>query len=198
MDDTDLLHFIDGLYGYAMAITRNRTDAEDLVQETYLRAIPRMRSLRAESNIKSWLFTILRNIHLNQLRKQRFAPKVLAIDAAEDTANIVAESSKDPLARYVSKAERDWVMEAVEQLPSVFREIVVLREYEDLSYQEIAGILDCPVGTVMSRLARARSRLRTLLSAAGLTVCPERTSKGLRDGFSERSSRVIRDPEKPK
>ena len=63
--------FIDGLYGYAMTITRNPTDAEDLVQETYLRAIPRMRSLRPESNLKSWLFTILRNIHLNQLRKQR-------------------------------------------------------------------------------------------------------------------------------
>ncbi len=107
MDDTDLLHFVDGLYGYAMAITRNPTDAEDLVQETYLRAIPRMRSLRPESNLKSWLFTILRNIHLNQLRKQRVAPKVLEIDADENTANIVAETSKDPLARYVSKAERD-------------------------------------------------------------------------------------------
>jgi RNA polymerase sigma-70 factor, ECF subfamily len=190
MDDTDLLHFIDGLYGYAMAITRNQTDAEDLVQETYLRAIPRMRSLRPESDLKSWLFTILRNIHLNQLRKQRVAPKVLAIDADDKTASMVAETSKDPLARYVSKAEREWVLEAIQQLPSMFREIVVLREYEDLSYQEIAGILDCPVGTVMSRLARARSKLRALL-------CPER-SKGLRDGFSEQSSRITRAPEKPK
>jgi RNA polymerase sigma-70 factor, ECF subfamily len=190
MDDRDLLHFIDGLYGYAMAITRNATDAEDLVQETYLRAIPRMRSLRPHSNLKSWLFTILRNIHLNQLRKQRVAPKVLEIDADENTANLVAETSKDPLARYVSKAERDSVLEAIQQLPSTFRQIVVLREYEDLSYQEIAGILDCPVGTVMSRLARARSKLRTLL-------CPER-SKGRRDGFSECSSGVIREPGKPK
>jgi RNA polymerase sigma-70 factor (ECF subfamily) len=172
-------------------------DAEDLVQETYLRAIPRMRSLRPESNLKSWLFTILRNIHLNQLRKQRVAPKVLEIDADENTANIVAETSKDPLARYVSRAERDWVLEAIQQRPSVFRQIVVLREYEDLSYQEIAGVLACPVGTVMSRLARARSKLRTLLSAEGLTVCPE-GRKGLRDGFSEPSSGVIRDPEKPK
>jgi RNA polymerase sigma-70 factor (ECF subfamily) len=192
MDETDLLRFIDGLYGYAMAITRNRTDAEDLVQETYLRAIPRMSSLRPESNLKSWLFTILRNIHLNQLRKQRLAPKVLEIDADENTANIVVETSKDPLERYVSMAERDWVLKAIQQLPSMFREIVVLREYEDLSYQEIAGILDCPVGTVMSRLARARSKLRILLSAEGL-VCPERS-----DRFSEPSSGVIRDPEKPK
>jgi RNA polymerase sigma-70 factor (ECF subfamily) len=197
MDDTDLLCFIDGLYGYAMAITRNRNDAEDLVQETYLRAIPRMRSLRPESNLKSWLFTILRNIHLNQLRKQRVAPKLLEIDADEKIANLVAETSKDPLARYVSKAERDWVLEAIQQLPSVFRQIVVLREYEDLSYQEIAGILDCPVGTVMSRLARARSKLRILLSEEGLMVCPE-TSKGPRNGFSATSSGVIRGPEKPK
>ena len=190
MDDTDLLDFVDGLYGYAMTITRNPTDAEDLVQETCLRAIPRMRSLRPESNLKSWLFTILRNIHLNQRRKQRCVPKVLAIDADDHTAGIVAEPSKDPLARYVSKAERDWVLEAIQQLPSAFRQIVVLREYQDLSYQEIAGILDCPVGTVMSRLARARSKLRTLL-------CPKR-SKGQRDGFSEPGSRVIRAPEKPK
>ena len=79
----------------------------------------------------------------------------------------MAEPSKDPLARYVSKAERDWVLEAIQQLPSVFRQIVVLREYQDLSYQEIAGILDCPVGTVMSRLARARSKLRILLCPKG-------------------------------
>ena len=192
MDETDLLRFIDGLYGYAMAITRNRTDAEDLVQETYLRAIPRMRSLRPESNLKSWLFTILRTIYLNQLRKQRIAPKVLEIDADENTANIVVETSKDPLERYVSMAERDWVLKAIQQLPSMFREIVVLREYEDLSYQEIAGILDCPVGTVMSRLARARSKLRILLSAEG-PVSRERS-----DRFSEPSSGVIRDPEEPK
>jgi RNA polymerase sigma-70 factor, ECF subfamily len=174
MHETDLLHFMDGLYGYAMAITRNRAEAEDLVQETYLRAIPRMGSLRVESNVKSWLFTILRNIYLNQLRKRRTAPSVLEMDADEHNANIVVETSKDPLARYVSKTEREWVMEALQQLPPGFREIVMLREYEDLTYQEIAGILKCPVGTVMSRLARARSRLRTLLAAEGRPLCPKR------------------------
>jgi RNA polymerase sigma-70 factor (ECF subfamily) len=167
MHDTDLLCFIDGLYGYAMAITRNRADAEDLVQETYVRAIRGKESLRAGSNVKSWLFTILRNIHLNQLRKQRTSPRVLEIDADENTANIVVETSEDPLARYVRKTERERLTEAIEQLPPEFREIVVLREFEDLSYLEIASILDCPVGTVMSRLARARSRLRTLLSGQG-------------------------------
>jgi RNA polymerase sigma-70 factor, ECF subfamily len=174
MHETELLHFMDGLYGYAMAITRNRTDAEDLVQETYLRAIPRMGSLRVESNVKSWLFTILRNIYLNQLRRRRIAPQILEMDADEQTANIVVETSRDPLERYVRKTEREWVIEALEKLPSEFREIVVLREYQDLTYQEIAGILDCPVGTVMSRLARARSRLRTLLTMEGRPLCPKR------------------------
>jgi RNA polymerase sigma-70 factor, ECF subfamily len=174
MHDTDLLCFIDGLYGYAMAITRNRADAEDLVQETYVRAIRGKESLRAGSNVKSWLFTILRNIHLNQLRKQRTSPRVLEIDADENSANIVVETSEDPLARYVRKTERERLTEAIEQLPPEFREIVVLREFEDLSYLEIAAILDCPVGTVMSRLARARSRLRTLLSDQGTGRVDER------------------------
>jgi RNA polymerase sigma-70 factor, ECF subfamily len=165
MHDADLLHFIDGLYGYAMAITRNRADAEDLVQETYVRAIRRKGSLPPGSDVKRWLFTILRNIHLNQLRKQRTAPNGVEIHAAESTARISVEPLRDPLATYVSKTEREKVTGAVQQLPSEFREIVVLREFEDLSYQEIASILDCPVGTVMSRLARARSKLRTLLSA---------------------------------
>jgi RNA polymerase sigma-70 factor, ECF subfamily len=165
MHETDLLQFMDGLFGYAMAFTRNRTDAEDLVQETYVRAIRGKDSLREGSNVKSWLFTILRNIYLNQLRKQRTSPTLLEIDAHENTADIAVEGSKDPLAHYMSKTECEWVVEAIQQLPTEFREIVLLREYEDLSYQEIAAILGCPVGTVMSRLARARSRLRILLSA---------------------------------
>jgi RNA polymerase sigma-70 factor, ECF subfamily len=165
MHETDLLQFMDGLFGYAMAFTRNRTDAEDLVQETYVRAIRGKDSLREGSNVKSWLFTILRHIYLNQLRKQRTSPTLLEIDAHENTADIAVEGSKDPLAHYMSKTECEWVVEAIQQLPTEFREIVLLREYEDLSYQEIAGILGCPVGTVMSRLARARARLRTLLSA---------------------------------
>lgn len=194
MHDTDLLDFIDGLYGYAMAITRNRTDAEDLVQETYVRAIPRQGSLRPGSNVKSWLFTILRNIHLNQLRKQRTAPRIVEIDADEGNSNIIVETSKDPFARYVSKTEREWVIEALQQLPSEFREIVVLREYEELPYQEIASILDYPIGTVMSRLARARSKLRTLLSDNGQAALADR-SKDRDQAWPERSSNIIPNPE---
>jgi RNA polymerase sigma-70 factor (ECF subfamily) len=159
-EDPNLEH-IDGLYRYAMVLTRNRTEAEDLVQETYARAIQAMGSLKAGSNVKGWLFTILRNVWLNQLRRRRTAAE---IDVDEGVANLAVETSKDPHALYVSKLEREQVREAIQQLPVDFREIILLREYEELSYQEIADILDCPAGTVMSRLGRARSKLRALLS----------------------------------
>ena len=175
MHDTELLQFIDGLYGYAMALTRNQHDAEDLVQETFIRAFRGKGNLREGSNVKAWLFTILKNIYLNQIRKQRTAPRVIEIDADEANADIVVEESRDPLAQYVSEVEREHVVEAIQQLPAEFREVILLREFEDLSYQEIAGVLGCPVGTVMSRLARARSRLRALLMDK---VEPARPDKG--------------------
>jgi RNA polymerase sigma-70 factor (ECF subfamily) len=89
------------------------------------------------------------------------------LDVDESTAETPIETSKGPLDLYVRKKERERVREAIQQLPAEFREIVILREFEELSYQEIASLLKCPEGTVMSRLARARSKLRTLLSAAG-------------------------------
>ncbi|MEI9977781.1 MAG: sigma-70 family RNA polymerase sigma factor [Edaphobacter sp.] len=162
---TVLIEHIDGLYSYALVLTRNRSDAEDLVQETYLRAIPAMGRLQAHSNIKSWLFTILRNIWLNQLRQSRNGRQVSEIDIDQYSADIQAGAPKDPHSSLVSMQDREQVRTAIQQLPMNFREIILLREYEELSYQEIAGVLKCPVGTVMSRLGRARSRLRTLLSA---------------------------------
>jgi RNA polymerase sigma-70 factor (ECF subfamily) len=161
------IEHIDGLYSYALVLTRNRSEAEDLVQETYVRALGAVGRLRADSNVKSWLFTILRNIWFNHLRQQRTA-KLVALDG-EESAMDIAEPAKDPYAFYVSKMEHDEVREAIQQLPADFREIILLREFEELSYQEIATILDCPAGTVMSRLARARARLRMLLSAAFTT-----------------------------
>jgi RNA polymerase sigma-70 factor (ECF subfamily) len=161
-EDVAVIEYMDSLYGYAMVLTRNRSEAEDLVQETYLRAIGAMRRLRAGSNVKSWLLVILRNIWLNQLRRRRTTPMVVEID--ETTANVVVETSKGPHALYVSKRECEQVREAIQHLPVDFREVILLREYEELSYQEIASVLGCPIGTVMSRLARARSKLRPMLS----------------------------------
>jgi RNA polymerase sigma-70 factor, ECF subfamily len=166
MEDTTLPNYMDGLYAYAMVLTRNPALAADLVQETYVRALKAKESLRADSNVKSWLFTILRNIWLNQLRHERTAPKIAELDTEENLADVSLAASEDPHDLYVRKLQRERVRAAIQQLPVEFREIIVLREYEELSYGEIANVLQCPLGTVMSRLARARSKLGALLSAS--------------------------------
>jgi RNA polymerase sigma-70 factor (ECF subfamily) len=160
------LEHINGLYSYAMVLTRNHAEAEDLVQETYVRAIPAMDRLRPESNLKGWLFKILRNVWLNQLRKRRTGPQVVQTDAEDASVCDVVDTSKDSYDTYVSKVEGEQVRAAIQKLPTEFREVIVLREFEQLSYDEIANLLDCPAGTVMSRLARARSKLRVLLSSS--------------------------------
>jgi RNA polymerase sigma-70 factor (ECF subfamily) len=162
--DATGIEYLDGLYSYALVLTRNHVEAEDLVQETYVRAIQAMGRLRAGSNMKGWLFTILRNIWFNQLRKWRNSPQMVEMEVGDDIANSIVEPSKDSHDLYVSKMETEQVRAAIQELPVEFREIILLREYEDLSYLEIASVLDCPVGTVMSRLGRARAKLRALLS----------------------------------
>lgn len=164
-ESTAGIEHIDGLYGYALVLTRSRTDAEDLVQETYVRAIRAMGRLRDDSNVKGWLFTILRNLWLNELRQRRKAPEVVDVEADERTSNLIDDSTESPHDVYVAKLERRHVRTAIQQLPEDARAVILLREWEGLSYQEIATVLDCPVGTVMSRLARARSKLRDLLSS---------------------------------
>jgi RNA polymerase sigma-70 factor (ECF subfamily) len=168
LDDSVIEH-MDGLYSYALMLSRNRTDAEDLVQETYVRAIPAMARLRGQSNLKSWLFTILRNLWLNQLRQRRSTPLVPESDIEQYFTVATAGATEDPYSLLISKIHRQQVRKAIQQLPIDFREVILLREYEGLSYQEIAAILDCPTGTVMSRLGRARSRLRKMLSASSAT-----------------------------
>lgn len=160
----DFGEYLDGLYGYALVLSRNSAEAEDLVQETCLRALRGMSGLRAEGSLKSWLFTILRNIWLNQLRHRRTVPEMVELDSDGRDQDEPADAAQDPHTDYVSQVEREQVRAAIQQLPVEFREIIILREYEELSYQEIAALLKCPSGTVMSRLARARSRLRDLLS----------------------------------
>jgi RNA polymerase sigma-70 factor, ECF subfamily len=169
----DFSEYLDGLFGYAMVLSRNSTEAEDLVQETCLRALRAIDGLRAEGSVKSWLFTILRNIWLNQLRQRRTAPELVELDADENATYEPADLTQDPHTGLVNKVEREQVRAAIQQLPAEFREIIVLREYEELSYQEIAALLDCPPGTVMSRLARARSKLRDLLSERSQPAPPQ-------------------------
>ena len=137
----DFGEYLDGLYGYAMALSRNTAEAEDLVQETCLRALRAIDQLRTDGSAKSWLFTILRNIWLNLVRQRRTAPDLIELDADENSAYEPADAAQDPHSGYVNKVEREEVQAAIQQLPLEFREIIILREYEDLSYQEIAVLL---------------------------------------------------------
>jgi RNA polymerase sigma-70 factor (ECF subfamily) len=172
------LQHLDGLYGYAMTLTRNEAEAQDLVQETYLRAVQAFERLRPDSNLKSWLFTILRNIRLNQVRNGLAKPRVVEMDELSDgLRQFEDKSSKDPLFLYLNKAKRADVRKAIEELPAVYREVIVLREFEELSYEEIAQVLDCPPGTVMSRLSRARERLKQMLQHWG-RVAGEAAAEG--------------------
>jgi len=163
MQFSDVICHMDALYSYAMVLTRDPTSASDLVQETYLKAIPAMKRLRQESNVKSWLFTILRNIWFNHLREIKSRPTLFELDA-EGNDHIAVDTAADPLAQYVTKWNVRAVRNAIQLLPPEFREVLLLREFEELSYLEIAKLLGCPAGTVMSRLSRARARLRDLLA----------------------------------
>jgi RNA polymerase sigma-70 factor (ECF subfamily) len=175
--EADMLsEHIDGLYSYALALSRDRVDAEDLVQETYVRAIRAVRRLRKESNVKSWMFTILRNIWLNQLPQPRAAVQAPGTEIDQVLPASRACSAKDPRSPLPTSLDQDQVRLAISRLPVESREVILLREFEDLSYQEIAGVLKCPIGTVMSRLGTARSKLRALLSSA-------LTGEGLREHF---------------
>lgn len=165
MFSTAALEHIDALFGFAMTLTRDRIEAEDLVQETYLRAVRAFGRLMPDSNLKGWLFAIMRNAWLNQVRHDRGGPRFVELDAEEDDrARWLDEVGNDPHVVYLRKLEREQIRAAIESLPRPHREIVVLRDIEGFSYQQIASILGCPAGTVMSRLGRAREKLRRLLS----------------------------------
>jgi len=158
------LEHLDSLYGYALILTRDQTAAEDLVQETYLRAVRAFGQLMANSNLKSWLFVIMRNAWLNQLRHTRSGPRFVELD--DEKVESVYQNDRvneDPHVVYLRKLEREEIRVAIADLPELYREIIVLRDLEGFSYQEIATMLSCPAGTVMSRLGRARAKLRRAL-----------------------------------
>lgn len=148
-------------------LTRHYSDAEDLVQETYVRAFQKIDYVCNPESIKSWIFSILRNTWVSQQRHQRRVRIETPIDllSIPDTRG----ESINAYWQYEQLLESDLVRKALQQLPLEAREILLLREFEDLSYEAIADILNCPVGTVMSRIARARLKLRNLLSAAPLS-----------------------------
>ncbi len=153
------------MFSTAMRLTRNRADAEDLVQETYLRAYRGYESFEAGTNLRAWLFRILNNTHINRYRSKQRRPEESELDDLEDfylyrrlhDPGSLGRSAEDELMTMFSEAE---VVAAVEALPETYRIAVLLADVEGFSYKEIAEILDIPIGTVMSRLHRGRKRLQ--------------------------------------
>ena len=161
-----MLPEIDVLYRVALSITRNPTDAEDLVQDTLLRAYRAIERFDGR-HPRAWLLTIMRNAQLNRVRRRR--PELLR-DPDEAMRTLADESAEgDTAESIVVGGMFDAVVEeAFGDLPDKFRRVVELVDLDGLSYQETADKLDIPIGTVMSRLHRARGRIRVRLTAAGL------------------------------
>jgi RNA polymerase sigma-70 factor (ECF subfamily) len=156
------LPHLDAVYTLARYLLRDPTDAEDAVQECYLRALRHFDTLRGQE-VKPWLFAILRNVcRVEYSRRSR----VLLYDVnaepdkSETTLPLWREAQDTPETEMLRKLDSGTMQGLVAALPDVFREVIVLRELEDMSYREIAGIVGAPVGTVMSRLARGRAMLR--------------------------------------
>lgn len=156
-------------YNLAKWLTRSHEDAEDVVQEAFLRAFSAFESYRGEEanpqNAKAWLLTIVRNTSLTWLKRNRNSRATIGFEEVVDEPR---ERSADPEEIMLNSCDREEVRQALEQLPPDFREAIVLREMEDLSYREIAATIGVPLGTVMSRLSRGRGWLRRILSTPRL------------------------------
>ncbi len=156
-----MLPHLDAAYNLARWIMSNDQDAEDMVQEAYLRAYQYFVGFQG-GNGRSWLLTIVRNTCYTWLRQNRTQGQTIELD--EDLANDETETA-NPEVALTLRADSRLVRGAMDKLPAEFRELLVLRELEDLSYKEIAGVTGVPIGTVMSRLARARQQLKRCLVA---------------------------------
>lgn len=157
-EETVLPH-LDAAFNYARWLTRNDADAEDVVQDACVRAMRYFSSLR-DDDARRWLFAIVRNTWYSRVSRRPSLAEATPLDSARDQR---PDDALDPEERLLQEHTVARVRAALEQLPVDFREVIVLREIEGLSYKEIAAVVRVPIGTVMSRLARARERLLALL-----------------------------------
>jgi RNA polymerase sigma-70 factor (ECF subfamily) len=148
----------DSLYNFARWLVRNQSDAEDLVQETYRKALHSFASFQPGTNFRGWIFRILKNTFLSS-RSGLERKMTVAMASQEDGSELAAER-QTPETILIECSNRQLVQRSIEELPAHFREVLLLCEVEEMSYQQIAEILSIPIGTVMSRLARARRAIR--------------------------------------
>lgn len=168
------MEYMPALYTAALRMTRNPADAQDLVQETYLRAYRAFGTFQEGTNLRAWLYRILTNTFINSYRAKKRRPEQSDIDDVEDlylykrvgslTSQGVGRSAEDELFDHLTDSQ---VKDAIEALPEQFRMAVLLSDVEGFSYKEIAEILDIPIGTVMSRLHRGRRALQKALVEYG-------------------------------
>ena len=165
---TEAMQYAQSLYSTALRMTRNQSDAEDLVQETYLKAFRSFGSFEAGTNLKAWLFRILTNTFINTYRAKQRRPQESDLGSVEDlflykrlpSLAGLSESAEEQLLDLFPAAE---VREAIENLPETFLLPMLLNDVEGFSYKEVAEILDIPIGTVMSRLHRGRKTMQEAL-----------------------------------
>lgn len=153
----ELHHYVCGLHRYARALTRDDEAARDLVQECLMRAIANAHRFRPDSNLRAWLYTILRNLHVSRIRKMRAAPPEIPV------GEVAAEIARP--GEQLVKLEFADLVAALDRMDPDQREVLLLVSVEGLSYREAAHILGVPVGTVTSRLSRGRETLRQMLES---------------------------------
>jgi RNA polymerase sigma-70 factor (ECF subfamily) len=154
----EALSYVDSLYGTALRLTRRAADAEDLVQDTYLKAFRASNQFQRGTNLKAWLFTILHNTFRNIKRHDGRSPVDVNSETVEQAADLRAEQHTPE--QLLTRATLDADLQAaLDALPDAFRQAVWLRDVEEFSYAEIASMLEVPIGTVMSRISRGRRLL---------------------------------------
>ncbi len=172
--ERQMLPHLDALYRTALGMTRNANDAEDLVQETFVRAFQFMDQFQGGTNARAWLFRILTNLFINTYRKKTREPERVSYDELEDfyLYNRLAQDESTgrggtPEQEIVQKVQVEAIRDAIEKLPDEYRDTVILADLNDFAYQEIAEMLNIPIGTVRSRLSRGRRLVQKALWAYG-------------------------------
>jgi RNA polymerase sigma-70 factor (ECF subfamily) len=165
--EVEALPHADLLYNYALRMTNNAADADDLVQETFLKGFRFWEKYEKGTNIRAWLFRIMKNSYINRYRRESKEPDTVDYEDVQnfyDTIRDVRSDSSDLQVTAFGNLLEDDIATAIAELPEDFRTIVILCDIEGLTYEEIAEFLDCPLGTVRSRLHRGRSLLRVRLT----------------------------------